>query len=116
MSQQHYVGLDVSVKDTAICIVDFYGKVVHRVSVESHPGVIGKHLIGLDHSYARVGPEARPLSPWLYAGPVEVGLPAICVETRHMHAALSAHINKTDRNAATGIVQIMRVGLFKLVH
>lgn len=110
MSEQHHVGLDVSVKETAICIVDPHGKVVHRATVESHPDVIGRHLIDLGHSYARVGLEAGPLSPWLYAGLVEAGLPAICVETRHMHAALSARINKTDRNDAMGIAQMMRVG------
>ena len=116
MSEQHHVGLDVSVKETAICIVDPHGKVVHRATVESHPEVIGRHLIDLGHSYARIGLEAGPLSPWLYAGLVEAGLPAICVETRHMHAALSARINKTDRNDAMGIAQMMRVGLFKPVH
>lgn len=36
MNQQHHVGLDVSVKETAICIVDPHGKVVHRATVESH--------------------------------------------------------------------------------
>jgi transposase len=67
-------------------------------------------------AFSRVGLEAGPLSPWLYAGLVEAGLPAICVETRHMHAAHSARINKTDRNDALGIAQMMRVGLFKAVH
>ncbi len=100
MSQQHHVGLDVPVKETAICIVDPHGEVVHRASVESHSEVIGKHLIGLGYSYARVDLEAGPLSPWLYAGLVEAGLPAICVETRHIHAALPARINKTDRKDA----------------
>jgi transposase len=56
------------------------------------------------------------MSPWLHAGLVEADLPAICVETRHMHAALSARINKTDRNDAHGIAQMRRVGLFKAVH
>ena len=83
MSEQHHVGLDVSVKETAICIVDPHGKVVHRATIESHPEAIGRHLIDLGHSYARVSLEAGPLSPWLYAGLVEAGLPAICVETRH---------------------------------
>ena len=90
--------------------------IVHRATVESHPEAIGRHLIDLGHSYACVGLEAGPLSPWLYAGLVEAGLPAICVETRHMHAALSARINKTDRNDAMGTAQMMRVGLFKAVH
>ena len=63
MSQQHHVGVDVFAKKTAFCIVNFQGKVVHFASVESHPEVIGKYLIGLGHSYARVGLEAGPLSP-----------------------------------------------------
>src|SRR5688572_30420404 len=116
ISEQHYVGLDVSVKETAICIVDPQGRVVHRAAVESDPRLISEHLLGLGRAFGRVGLEAGPLSPWLYAGLVEAGLPAICVETRHMHAALSARINKTDRNDAMGIAQMMRVGLFKPVH
>jgi transposase len=116
MSQQHFVGLDVSVKETAICVVDLQGRVVDRAAVESHPAVISQYLLGLGLTFSRVGLEAGPLSPWLYAGLVEAALPAICVETRHMHAALSARINKTDRNDALGIAQMMRVGLFKPVH
>jgi transposase len=45
-----------------------------------------------------------------------VGLPVICVETRHMQAVLKAQINKTDRNDARGIAQMMRVGLYRPVH
>jgi transposase len=116
MSQQYFVGLDVSVKETAICVIDPHGRVVHRASVESDPVVIREHLLDLRLTFGRIGLEAGPLSPWLYAGLVEAELPAICVETRHMHAALSARINKTDRNDALGIAQMMRVGLFKAVH
>src|SRR3954467_8640932 len=130
MSQQHFVGLDVSVKETAICVVDPQGRVVHRAAVESHPAVISQHLLGLGFTLGRVGLEAGPLSPWLYAGLGEAALPApaLCpgvaggavpafsVGARHMHAALSARINKTDRNDALGIAQMMRVGLFKAGH
>lgn len=112
----HFVGLDVSVKRTAVCVVDAQGQVTHRATVESAPGAIAACLLRLDCGFVRVGLEAGPLSPWLYAGLVEAGLPAVCVETRHMHAALSARINKTDRNDAEGIAQMMRVGLFKPVH
>jgi len=112
----HFVGLDVSVKETTICVLDEQGRVTHRAVVDSDPMVISQHLVGLGHAYGRVGLEAGPLSPWLYGGLVDAGLPAICVETRHMHAALSARINKTDRNDAFGIAQMMRVGLFKPVH
>ena len=113
---QHFVGLDVSVKETAICVVDEQGRVVARATVQSEPAAIAAWLLGLGLRFGRVGLEAGPMSPWIYAGLVEADLPAVCVETRHMHAALSARINKTDRNDAHGIAQMMRVGLFKAVH
>ena len=113
---QHFVGLDVSVKEPAICVVDEQGRVVARATVESEPAAIVSWLLARGIRYGRVGLEAGPMSPWLYAGLVEADLPAVCVETRHMHAALSARINKTDRNDAHGIAQMMRVGLFKPVH
>jgi transposase len=60
--------------------------------------------------------EAGPLSQWLFSALAEAGLPAICVETRHMRAALKAQINKTDRNDARGIARMMRAGLYRPVH
>jgi transposase len=68
------------------------------------------------HHFKRIGLEAGPLSQWLYSALAEAGLPVICVETRHMRAALKAQINKTDRNDARGIAQMMRVGLYRPVH
>ena len=65
---------------------------------------------------SELGLEAGPLSQWLYSALAEAGLPVICVETRHMKAALSAQINKSDRNDARGIAQMMRVGLYRPVH
>ena len=56
------------------------------------------------------------MSQWLYNALAEAGLPVICVETRHMRAVLKAQINKTDRNDARGIAQMMRVGLYRPVH
>jgi transposase len=111
-----YAGLDISVKTTAICVLDANGRVIFETMVESAPDMISACLHQLDGSFERIGMEAGPLSQWIYAGLVDSGLAAICVETRHMHAALSARINKTDRNDARGIAQMMRVGLFKAVH
>src|SRR5262249_51210212 len=71
-----------------------------------------------DRSYRfkRIGLEAGPLSQWLFSTLAEADLPVICVETRHMRAVLKARINKTDRNDARGIAQMMRVGLYRPVH
>jgi transposase len=74
----YFAGLDVSVKETSVCIVDDAGKIVREARV--------------------------------------AGLLVICVETRHMRAVLKAQINKTDRNDARGIAQMMRVGLYRPVH
>ena len=111
-----YAGLDISVKTTAICVLDANGRILLETMADSAPEAIADCLRDLDQPFERIGLEAGPLSQWIYAGLVEVGLAAICVETRHMHAALSARINKTDRNDARGIAQMMRVGLFKAVH
>ena len=114
---KHSAGLDVSVKDTAICIVDEVGKIVRETKVVTEPEAIIALLTSAGLEYARVGLEAGPLSQWLVNGLAEAGLPVICVETRHMKAVLTAQqVNKSDRNDARGIAQMMRVGLYKPVH
>src|SRR6266567_7216461 len=112
----HFVGLDVSVKETSLCVVDDAGKVILEQKVPTEPADIIALLTSLGVSYGR-GIEAGPLSQWLVNALTAVELPVICVETRHMKALLTAQqINKTDRNDARGIAQMMRVGLFKPVH
>jgi transposase len=115
-SVKHYAGLDVSVKETSICIVDETGKICREAKVPSHPEDLVTVLKHPAWSFARVGLEAGPLSQWLFSGLVEAGLPAICIETRHAKAFLKAQVNKTDRNDAQGIAQMMRVNLFRPVH
>src|SRR5947209_3827679 len=112
----HFAGLDVSVKETSVCIVDDAGKIVREVRVASEPEALLQVLTNNIDRLARVGLEAGPLSQWLYSALAEAGLPVICVETRHMRAVLKAQINKTDRNDARGIAQMMRVGLYRPVH
>jgi transposase len=112
----HFAGLDVSVKETSVCIVDEIGKIVCEVKVASEPDALLRVLRNPAHHFKRIGLEAGPLSQWLYGSLAEAGLPVICVETRHMRAMLKAQINKTDRNDARGIAQMMRVGLYRPVH
>jgi transposase len=109
-------GLDVSVIETSICVIDANGKVIREVKVPTEPEAIMAALAAAGASWKRIGLEAGPLSQWLFSALAEAGYPVICVETRHMKAALSAQINKSDRNDARGIAQMMRVGLYRPVH
>src|SRR6266852_675637 len=112
----HFAGLDVSVKETSICIVDDTGRIVREVKVASEPEALLQVLGNPIYRFKRIGLEAGPLSQWLFSTLAEAGLPVICVETRHMRAVLQAQINKTDRNDARGMAQMMRAGLYRPVH
>jgi transposase len=115
-SMDHFAGLDVSVKETSVCIVDETGKIVREVKVASEPEALLAVPASPAYHLKRIGLEAGPLSQWLFSALAEAELPVICVETRHMQAVLKAQINKTDRNDARGIAQMMRVGLYRPVH
>jgi transposase len=112
----YFAGLDVSVKETSVCIVDDAGRLVREVKVASEPEALLLVLMTPGRAFRRIGLEAGPLSQWLFSALAEAGLPVICVETRHMRAVLKAQINKTDRNDARGMAQMMRVGLYRPVH
>jgi len=115
-SMKYYAGLDVSVKETSVCIVDEAGKICREVKVASHPEDLARLLNDPALPPVRVGLEAGPLSQWLFSGMAEAGLPVVCIETRHTKAFLKAQVNKSDRNDARGIAQMMRVNLFRPVH
>jgi len=112
-----YAGLDISLEETSVCIVNAEGGIVRETKVATDPTAIGAVLTAAGLGpFKRVGLEAGPLSQWLFSALAEVGLPVICIETRHAKAVLAAQTNKTDRNDARGIAQMMRVGLYRPVH
>ncbi|PNU05995.1 IS110 family transposase [Novosphingobium guangzhouense] len=113
---EYFAGLDVSVEETAICVVGDDGTVVLQTAVETDPAAIGEALRRYAGRLRRVGHEAGSLSPWLHAGLLAIGIPAVCLETRHVRAALSAQRNKTDAADALGIAHIMRTGWFRQAH
>ena len=113
---KHYAGLDVSVKETSVCIVDEAGKIIRELKVPSHPLDLVDVLRNSAWRLDRIGLEAGPLSQWLFSGLADAGLPVVCIETRHTKAFLKAQVNKSDRNDARGIAQMMRVNLFRPVH
>ena len=82
----HFVGLDVSVNETSVCVVDDAGKVILQRQVPTEPDAIIALLTSLGVTYGRIGIEAGPLSQWLVNGLTAADLPVICVETRHMKA------------------------------
>jgi hypothetical protein len=90
----HFAGLDVSVKETSVCILDDAGKILKEVKVASEPQALLKVLRSPTYRFKRIGLEAGPLSQWLFSALAEAELPVICVETRHMQAVLKAQINK----------------------
>lgn len=113
---KYYAGLDVSVKETSVCVLDQSGRVCREVKVPSHPDDVARVLADPACPLERVGLEAGPLSQWLFSGLAGKGLPVVCIETRHTKAFLKAQVNKSDRNDARGIAQMMRVNLFRPVH
>src|SRR5260221_7959502 len=115
-SMEHFAGLDVSVKQTSVCIVDDTGRMVREVKVASEPEALLPVLTNALYRFKRIGLEAGPLSQWLFSALAETGLPVICVETRHMRAVLQRQINKTNRNDARGIGKMMRVAPFPPGH
>jgi transposase len=114
--RSQYVGLDVSLKETSIAVIEDVEKVVWRGTVASTPDAIAEAVKKHAPRAVRIGLEAGQLASWLYHGLNSKGFPVICVDARHAKAALSLRVNKTDANDALGLAQIMRVGWFRKVE
>src|SRR5215813_175886 len=115
-AMEHYVGLDVSLKLTAICIVDRTEKIEREGVVASDPKTIAAFIKSHAPHVARVGLETGATSTWLWTELNKLGLPVICIDARHAKAALKLQINKSDRNDAVGIARIMQCGWYKEVR
>lgn len=111
-----YAGLDVSLDAVAICVIGEAGEILWQGKVPADTGAISTTLRLWHADLARVGLEAGETSEWIGGHLVDEGFPVVCLETRHVKAALGAMPVKTDRNDAQGIAQIVRTGWFKAVH
>lgn len=111
-----FVGLDVSLAKTAVCVLTEHGKIVREVDVASEPEPLITLLRGLSGTAEAVGLEAGPLSQWLHRAMTDAGLPAVLMETRQVKGALKAMPIKTDRRDAEGIARLLHLGWFRPVH
>jgi transposase len=112
---RHYVGLDVSLETTSVCVLDEKGGVLWRGKVASTPEAIAAAIRAHAPEVERVGLETGPLCTWHWHALREAGLPVVCLDARHAKAALSMQLNKTDANDAYGLAQIVRTGWYKEV-
>lgn len=113
---KYFVGLDVALRSVALCLVDGEGEIVLERALACEVGEIAECLSGFGHSIERIGFEAGTMSQTLFHGLTAAGYDAVCMEARHVSAALSAMRNKTDRNDARGIAQVVRSGWYRPVH
>lgn len=112
----YYAGLDVSLEETAVCVVDATGIVVKEAKVASSPEALIGFFERLGLVMGRIGLEACSQTAWLHERMSSAGLSVVCMETRQAKAAMGAMPVKTDRNDARALAQIVRTGWFRPVH
>ncbi len=113
---KQYAGIDVSLKEASICVVDGDGGVLARGVVATEPDAIAAFFAGNGINAERIVHESGQLSIWLQRELDKLGLPVICIDARIAHKALSARLNKSDRADAEGLAQLARTGWFTPVH
>jgi transposase len=112
----HFVGLDVSQRTTAICVLDKDGRRIWRGQCPSVPEQIDVAVRRYAGEDVRIGIETGAMTPWLVHELRYLGREVICLDARHARAALKMQINKTDQNDAEGLAQIVRTGWYRSVH
>lgn len=112
----YYAGIDVSLKESSVCVVDANGKVVREAKVLSEPEALMAWFAELGLPLTLIGLEAGPLSQWLFAAMKEGGLAVELLETRHVRNAFKTMPVKTDRKDARGIAELVRLGWLRAVH
>jgi transposase len=111
-----FVGLDVSLKETSVCILEQTGTRILEGKATSEPAAIARLIRKRAPDLVRVGLESGPTSVWLTHALKGEGLPVVCLDARHAQAVLSVRPNKSDRGDARGLAEMVRVGWFKAVR
>lgn len=110
---KYYAGLDVSMKETFICILREDGQKVYESHTYTDPIFINEELKKGGYDLEKIGLESGSLSNYLTKGLRDLGYKAISIDSRKMAAILSVTVNKTDKNDARGIADAMRCNHYK---
>jgi transposase len=113
---KQYVGLDVSLEETKIHVLDETRARVWRGKCPSHPDPIEAAIRKHAPDAERIGLETGSLTTWLWTELTKRGLPMVCLDARHAKAALDMRANKNDANDAEGLAHIVRAGWYKEVR
>lgn len=113
---RYYIGLDVSNKETSVCIINENNKVIKNFKTKSDPHSIHQAILKTGLEITLIGMEAGSLSHWLMEGMLKLRLPVKCIDSRRMAAIIQTKINKTDKNDAREIALAMKNGNFVEVH
>src|SRR3954453_12111698 len=113
---KQYVGLDVSQKETSVCVVNEVGQVLFEGKAKSDPGALTALLRKRAPQAERIGFETGAMASWLWHELKRIDLPVVCIDARHAHAALSVRLNKSDPNDARGLAELIRVGWYREVR
>jgi transposase len=112
----NYIGLDVSLKTTSICIMNEKGKILKEMVVKTSPKDIQEAILKTELDIEKVGLECGGFSHWLTKELQKLKLPVICICSKKMSAAISIKTNKTDKNDAREIADAMRTGYYKEIY
>lgn len=113
---EHYVGLDVSLKQTAVCVIDGEGNRVWQGICASVPDDMEAVIRKRAPDASRIALETGPLCVWHWHALREMNLPVVSIHARHAKAALMMQLNKTDPNDVFGLAQIVRRGWYRKVE
>src|SRR5262249_55959699 len=112
---EEYVGLDVSMEETSVCVMNAAGEIVWEGKAATEPGELVRTVHLRAPAAGKVGLGTGPLSAWLWHEVQKGEVPVVCLDARHAQAALSMRINKTDKNDAAGLAQLVRMGWYREV-
>ena len=112
----YFAGLDISMDETHVCVLDREGVVVRESKTASTAEAIAGELAKAP-GCRRIVFETGRMAPILFHWLSQLGLPVVCVKSRQAYQALkSLATHKTDRNDTRGLAHLARTGFFKPVH